>query len=411
MAARPDPTRERFAPLKDKNVQNALAHRIGQEFPRVGGPRIRNLCAEMILEVLAEHLRLREHLSHGQVLWMAVNRDEPPKQRQKLLDTPLVPVVLTLSEPADIDRRIERVAAEQRLTEKARRLCQQAYEQGGLLSNCDLAELLTTSDARISQALIRYENEHQTIVPRRANLHDVGSGLTHKRIICWKRYAEGKEAEQVARETYHSLEAVDRYLGQYDRVRHCRLEGLTPMQTAEILNCTVALVREYLEIDEQLQDRWTSRTPGASSSAPATDPPPAIPYLDFAMIRRQVTMEQLLRHLGIWQRFRPGESDASQWRGPCPVHGASDASTSTTARRPFSVNTTRNIFQCFESSCGAAGNVLEFWRLVKNLPLREAAWDLVQTFGLEYHDGSQESSPEPSPNENPDDPVEPLKNR
>jgi DNA-binding CsgD family transcriptional regulator len=399
MGTQPDRIRKMYGPMKDKTVLHALAHRIGQEFPRVGGPRIRNLCAEMVLEVLEEHLRPRERLSHGQVLWMAVNRDEPPKQRQKLLDTRMVPVVLNLSEPQDIDRRIARVSAEQRLTEKARRLCLQAYEQGGLLSNCDLAELLGTNDSRIAHVLVRYEKEHQTIVPRRANLHDVGTGLTHKRIICWKRYAEGKEPEQVARETYHSLEAVDRYLGQYDRVRHCRLEGMTPLQTAEILNCSVALVQEYLQIDQQLQDRAT-RSEEATSSQSAM---PSIPWLDFALIRRQVTLEQLLCHLGFWRRFRQSTSDPSQWRGPCPMHEASTGmgSESKKTKPPFSVNTERNIFQCFEKSCGVTGNVIEFWRLAKNLPLREAAWDLVQTFGLDYAKGPQEPKSEPTQNEDP----------
>ena len=44
------------------------------------------------------------------------------------------------------------VAAEELLQDKAVRLCEQAYAQGGLLSNCDLAELLATSDSRIFSA-------------------------------------------------------------------------------------------------------------------------------------------------------------------------------------------------------------------------------------------------------------------
>jgi len=81
----------------------------------------------------------------------------------------------------------------------------------------------------------------------------VGTGLTHKRIICWKRYAEGKSPDLVARETYHSLEAVDRYLGQFDRVRHCRQQGLSVEQTAFTLNCSRAWVNEYLAIDQELE--------------------------------------------------------------------------------------------------------------------------------------------------------------
>ena len=253
MASQPDFIRKKFGPLQQKTLQNALAHRIAQEFPRIGGPRIRELCAAMILEVVAEHVRPREHLTHGQVLWMAVSVNDPPRQRKRIADTDLVPVVLDLSTADDIDRRIERLDAQQRLSHKALRLCQQSHQQGGLLSNCDLAELLGTGESRIAQVLAKHERDTQQLIPRRATLHDVGTGLTHKRIICYKRYAQGKEPHLVARETYHSLEAVDRYLGQYDRVRHCRLQKLTPAETAHALGCSLSLVQEYLAIDKELE--------------------------------------------------------------------------------------------------------------------------------------------------------------
>ena len=50
-----DPLKKGFAPMKDKTLQNVLSHRIGTEFPRIGGPRIRQLCAQMILEVIDTH--------------------------------------------------------------------------------------------------------------------------------------------------------------------------------------------------------------------------------------------------------------------------------------------------------------------------------------------------------------------
>jgi hypothetical protein len=223
--SKPDYVRKHFASLKAKTLKNALAQRIAQDFPRIGGRRIQLLCAEMILEVLENHLRPREHLSHGQVLWMAVPVDHPPRRHQRIADTPLVPVILDLSTPEDIDRRFKRESSSERLLQKALRLCRQAHEQSGLLSNSDLAELLGASHSRIGSVLAAYERKTGRIVPRRATIHDVGTATTHKRIICYKHYAEGKSADQVARETCHSLEAVDRYLSQYDRVRHCRLRN------------------------------------------------------------------------------------------------------------------------------------------------------------------------------------------
>jgi Protein of unknown function (DUF1670) len=251
--SKPDMLRKRYGPLRDKTLRNALAHRIVKEFPRIGGTRICQLCADMILEVVFKHLRSKDHLAHGQVLWMAVSLNDPPTRRQRIADSDLIPVLLDISTAEDAQLRIDRLPAAERLLRKATRLCEQAYQQGGLLSNCDLAELLSKDDRWISKLLSQHERASNTVVPRRATLHDVGRGLTHKRIICWKRYAEGKEPHIVARETYHSLDAVDRYLGQYDRVRHCRLEGLTPQQTAHALGCGVALVKEYLAIDDLLE--------------------------------------------------------------------------------------------------------------------------------------------------------------
>jgi hypothetical protein len=252
MSSEPNFIRKKYGSLRDKTLRNALAHRIAKEFPRIGGRRICQLCADMILEVVFKHMRRKDHLAHGQALWMAVSRNDRPAWRQRIADVELVPVILDISTAEDAELRIGRLPASQRLLRKAVRLCEQAHEQGGLLSNCDLAELLRAEDSSIAQVLTDHERATNTIVPRRATLHDVGTGLTHKRIICWKRYAEGKEPHVVARETYHSLEAVDRYLGQYDRIRHCRLEGLTPEETAHAVGCGLSLVREYLAIDDLL---------------------------------------------------------------------------------------------------------------------------------------------------------------
>ncbi len=253
MGRRPDHVRQKYAPLQDKTLHHALAHEIHREFPRIGGRRIRALCVDMILKVVEQHRRARDSVAHAQVVWMAVRTEAPPRQHQRIADAELVPVVLDLSTVEDLEARFARVSPKQRLAQKAIRLCHQAYDQDGLLSNCDLAELLSRSDAYISRVLVAHERANATTVPRRANLHDVGRGVTHKALICRKRYVEGLEPHEVARATYHSLEAVDRYLGQYDRVRHCRLQGLTAAETAQALACSVALVEEYLTIDRALE--------------------------------------------------------------------------------------------------------------------------------------------------------------
>ena len=212
MGSQPDFVRKHFASLLEKTFPNALAHCIGKEFPKIGGARVQRLCAEMIVEVIARYLRPREHLSHGQVLWLGIDRDDPPARGKRTADTEMVPVILDLSTPADIEARLQRHSTRERLEEKLIRLCRQAYAQHALLSNCDLAELFNLSDAYVASLLSHYEQRTGTIVPRRATLHDVGTGLTHKRIICRKRYLQGKPSDQIAYTLTCSRRLVDEYL-------------------------------------------------------------------------------------------------------------------------------------------------------------------------------------------------------
>lgn len=254
MGAALDFKKKKYATQLDKSLRQALATTIGREFPRIGGERIQLACADLLLEVFANHVRPAEHVHHGQILWLGVAVDDPPGRNKPLSQCAQVPLVLDLSTAQDVEAVIRRRPPEERLLQRCRRLCQQAYQQGGLLSNCDLAMMLHVADSQIASVLGKYEDESGKVVPRRATVHDVGTGQTHKRIICRKRYLEGKPAPEVARETYHSLEAVDRYLGQYDRVRHCRLQGMDESQTAYTLGCSLGLVRQYLEIDRELEE-------------------------------------------------------------------------------------------------------------------------------------------------------------
>ena len=253
MGKKRDVERSRFTTLKDKTLENAIAHRIGKEFPRVGGERMLKLCSEIVLEVVREHIRPVDYIRHGQILWVGISVEDPPSYGKRIADSDLVPVILTVSNEDDINSRIERKSPKERLLNKGVRLCKQAYEQGALLSNSDLAELLNTDPSYIGGLLADYERSTGKVLPRRATVHDVGRGITHKRIICLKRYMEGKTCEEIARETYHSMESVDRYLGQYDRVRHCRLQGMEAREIAFTLNCSISLVEEYLNIDGELE--------------------------------------------------------------------------------------------------------------------------------------------------------------
>ncbi len=251
----PDYLRKKVQPQKTKNLRKELSRTIRHHFPRVGGVRMSDLCADLVLEVVYKHLVPRDHLRHGQILWLGIDIDDPPSRNKTSENVRLLPVILDLSADEDLDALLDRTPSEERLLKRCLRLFTQAFDQGALLSNVDIAVMLAVSDSTIAKVVAHHERTNAVIVPRRATIHDVGSGVTHKRIICWKRYVERKTSDVIARETYHSITAVDRYLGAFDRVRMCNRQGLAPGEIALALACTERLVHEYLAIDALLDTR------------------------------------------------------------------------------------------------------------------------------------------------------------
>jgi DNA primase len=85
-------------------------------------------------------------------------------------------------------------------------------------------------------------------------------------------------------------------------------------------------------------------------------------------------MSRVLDHLGLSPRLR---GSGSQRRCACPIHRADGRG------RTFSVNLDENVFHCFDTKCGKQGDAIDLWAELHRMKLRDAAIDLVQTFGLE----------------------------
>jgi transposase len=96
--------------------------------------------------------------------------------------------------------------------------------------------------------------------------------------------------------------------------------------------------------------------------------------IDFADLRAQISMTDVLRHLGWLSRLR---GNGAQRRGSCPVHQQA-----TDTGRTFSVNVVNQVFRCVDSKCQAHGNPLDLWAAVHHLPLYDAALHLAKTFHL-----------------------------
>jgi transposase len=116
-----------------------------------------------------------------------------------------------------------------------------------------------------------------------------------------------------------------------------------------------------------------------------TEKPAKRPPVDYPFLREQLSIDQILRHFGLRDHM---QGHNGQVRGPCPIHAAHSASS-----RTFSVNLTKNVFQCFDSACQAQGNALDLWRTLRHLSLYEAALDAAVTFNLQTHPGTEKRNP------------------
>ncbi len=189
------------------------------------------------------------------MLWYAVAEDEKPSYAKRITETKIVPVVLSIVSDDDIEGLKKGAGLREIKKRLPIRLHKEAMEQGGVLSELDTKVILKMSSTTISKNILNYEKESGEIVPRRGTVHDMGRSVTHKRIICHKRFAKKYSSVRIARETAHSLEEVEKYLLDCRRVKYCLLKGLEEEQICFVLKMSRGLAREYIEIINEVEDR------------------------------------------------------------------------------------------------------------------------------------------------------------
>ena len=99
---------------------------------------------------------------------------------------------------------------------------------------------------------------------------------------------------------------------------------------------------------------------------------PRSQFIDFKAVKAAITMEGVLEHYGLMNRFkRTGESLG----GPCPIHKGENPT-------QFRVSVSKNIWNCF-SKCDRGGNVLDFISLMEGVSIHAAAVKAIEWFGLD----------------------------
>jgi DNA primase len=99
---------------------------------------------------------------------------------------------------------------------------------------------------------------------------------------------------------------------------------------------------------------------------------PKSKFVDFKAVKAAVTMEQVLEHYSLLDKFKRGADSLS---GPCPIHKGSNPT-------QFRVSISKNIWNCF-SECKHGGNTLDFIARMEDVSIHAAALKAIEWFHLD----------------------------
>ena len=246
---------ERFKMIRRKleqGMKEDIKALIEKDYSMISGEKVKELFASDILRLIERRQDYVMKIDSGQVLWLGVKKEEKQNYGKNASNTEIVPVTLTLLAPSDIDMLSSGFTTREVRERRMVRLFKEGYEQGGVLSNNDIALLLNLSPSTVSKQVREYMERTKEVVPTRGTIHDLGRAITHKRIII-RLYLDGYLTPEIARMTKHSEEACDRYIRAFNKVRMLADRKMSAEEIAITLEMSSFLVREYLDIYDEFK--------------------------------------------------------------------------------------------------------------------------------------------------------------
>jgi predicted XRE-type DNA-binding protein len=251
--------KDEYGPLSQKTLHNVLKRELFEQFGFENMGLIADALIKRFLEIIDEFSPEKIRLLPGQVLWLAVDAREKCGYGKPIFRSKLVPVILTLVSPDDLQRMAEeRVTRKELYPEIIARILKEAMKQGGVLALSDVGVLLGLSHSRVSRIIKRYSKEHQDdVLPHRGTVHDIGPTITHK-IQAIELKLKGLFTQEIARRICHDPSAVDVYVNDFERVYELYRKGESIVKICFYTKLSRTLVEEYIKIVKELKENTQS---------------------------------------------------------------------------------------------------------------------------------------------------------
>ena len=238
-----------FSPLQDKELESVLLRLFVDEFGYHRKVIFAEAMIQRILDTLEAFMKPRSLLKPGQLLWMAVANDGKKHAGRRMKEIPKVPVVLDLITREDLQALANGEKYIDVRRQRNARLLEQAFEQGGVLSQSDLACMILVSNKGIGEDIRYFQKKEHRLLPYRGTIHDLGRTLTHKVEII-RLFEQGHLELDIGKmlSPAHDLSSVERYVQRYKNILKLLRRKFSPLEISGILSMSKTLVVSYVEI-------------------------------------------------------------------------------------------------------------------------------------------------------------------
>lgn len=236
-----------------RSLKQQVLYKFINEYGYERGPIVAEAIVDDLLALIEQVYS--DHLPPRHINWPAVPIHNGRKGKSPDIHS-LVNVRLQMVTEPEVailnDQKLLGQQAAKRSFNQARfaRWCQEAYEQGAVLSLFDLSLLSGLGEGQVGYLLRQYQQEQHLTLPLRGTVHDIGPAVSHKAEVI-RRFLRGQSPADIARDLNHTQQAVDIYIKDYEVTR--KLVQKFPIKdipalcrrSASLVNQHVKLIRQY----------------------------------------------------------------------------------------------------------------------------------------------------------------------
>ncbi len=240
--------------LAEKTVERQFLHELENDFELAPATSRALLCAaQQVLLSCSRNGEVRE----GQMIVTVVSSREPAGK--PLTAMKKVSVVVTVDGGMEDLEVLQDHGALHLRRLRVLRMCEEALDQGGVLTQEDLARLLQTGVRTIRRDLVHLRAAGHW-VPTRGVVQDTGRGQSHKAKIV-EMYLKRMTYSEIARRARHSASSIKRYVQTFGRVLVLWDHDIREVgEIAYIVGVSERLAGEYVKLHrryatDQYRDR------------------------------------------------------------------------------------------------------------------------------------------------------------